>query len=181
MPLCAYDLDGILLDHLWYPEKTGGNKLIANSITSYLIKIRQVLTAHEKNKILLSAVLLPRTFSDPFEHGQDVTAMTSYLNMVIPLTFTHRYLENPVWVGEQIKNFHARLVHGCRIWPGLQLLDDDKNLMTPLEMQQIVDFAIHNGASGIVLYGYPFIDWQWEQVKEWKNSTGHITISESLR
>ncbi|MHB2153706.1 cysteine peptidase family C39 domain-containing protein [Calditrichota bacterium GD2] len=167
-PLIDYNPDGIVLDYLWYPNKAGQNQQIANSITDYIIKIKNVLKVRKKQDIQLGAVLLPRTFSAPLEHEQDITAMSAYLNMVVPLTFTHRYRENPIWVGEQVKKLKARLAQGCEIWSGFRLLDDDQNFMTPLEMQQIVDFALFNGASGVMLFGYPLTNWQWEQVKRWE-------------
>jgi len=164
-PLCKYDVDGILLDCLLYPGEGGISRQITDSITEYLVKIRNIMRKYGKTKKLLSATILPKVSNIHDEFGQDITAMSAYLDVVVPLLFTHRYHENPIWVGKQTKYIKNHIVKGCKIWTGIQTIDDNKNFITDLEMRQLIDYSINAGGSGVILFNYPLANWQWDQLE----------------
>jgi len=171
-PLNKYDIDGILLDNLWYNGNNVNNRKLTDAITLYLFEIRKYLDTNNRTNVLLAATVLPRSFYSSIEFGQDITAMSSYLNLIVPLAFTHKYNENPNWTGKIIRKYLSLIPDKTKIFVGLQLIDNNQNYLTPLEIQQNIDLALSNGAKGVVLFGYPsFTEWQKEKLIDMINKT----------
>ena len=93
--------------------------------------------------------------------------MSGYLDVIIPLALTHTYEEGPARIGQWVHRLKTTIRHGCKIWPVLETVDRDSNLMTPLEMDQCTAFALANGADAIIYAQYPLAEWQWEEVDQW--------------
>ncbi len=157
--------DGIVLNDLWQPvSQEGYGQAGKDALTEYCIRIKQELMRNKSTKKITLSAVVPK---EPSLHGQDILAMSGYLDAIIPLTLTHTYEEGPARIGQWVHRLKTTIRHGCKIWPVLETVDRDSNLMTPLEMDQCTAFALANGADAIIYAQYPLAEWQWEEVDQW--------------
>jgi hypothetical protein len=166
--LCKFDIDGIHLDYLKYPGNafnySGGKEVI----TEYCRLIRKYMDKNGKAFASLSATIIPEGDLTTYLYGQNIFAMSKYLNFIIPSLFTHSYLKNPSWVGSQTEYLTKKVISGCNVWPGLQSIDDRGNFITSLELKQCTDYALASGSNCIVYFQYPLTNWQWEILDRYK-------------
>ena len=161
--------DGIVLNNLWQPASQNGySQVTKDALTDYCIRIKQELLRNKGTQKTMLSALVPAA---PALHGQDILAMSGYLDAIIPLTLTHTSEKDPAWLGQWVRHLKTTIRHGCKIWPVLEAVDSDFNFMTPLEIEESSRFAVANGADGIVLWHYPLADWQWEEIVQWKAET----------
>ncbi len=161
-PLTNMDVDGIYLDCLRYPENAQEFSGASEAVDEYYKLIKEELNENNKSNILLSSSVMPESEETVKRYGQDAASISKYLSFIVPLTFTHSYKENPAWVGNQTEYFNNLVTNGCKIFAALQALDDNKNFTTPFELQQSIDYAVANAASGVIFFRYLLKDWQWE-------------------
>jgi hypothetical protein len=50
----------------------------------------------------------------------------------------------------------------CKIWTEIQMLDDQGNFNTSLEIKQSIIYALSSGSDSIIFSHYPPERWQWE-------------------
>ncbi|HEX3074491.1 MAG TPA: hypothetical protein VHP30_12845, partial [Ignavibacteriales bacterium] len=161
-PLCKYEIDGIYLDCLFLP--VGANVYTGDQkfIDAYYGAIRKLMDKSGKAFASLGAAMIPEGEPGSLPDGQCVFRASQYLNFIVPLLYTHDYLEGPSWTGEQTKYYANSISSTCQVLAGLQTLDNYGNYASSLEVRQCADYAIDGGASGIVCSCYPLANWQWE-------------------
>lgn len=167
-PLCSFDIDGIHMNCLrdFGDAPDSGKSSIA--LVEYYRLLRKTMDKNGKTFASLSTAIIPEINDTLSDHRQNYCAMTKYLNFVTPLLYTHKNFENPGWVGHQVNNILKSLESGCRIWTGLQSLDDNGNYTPSLELKQCTDYALSEGSYGIIYDRYPLISWQWKILDKYK-------------
>ena len=156
---------GIHLDYLRYPGNAHKTEGGADAITNFVKKVRS-----QNPNVLLSCALMPED-NIKYYYGQDVDALKSTLDFVIPMQYKGNYHGDTKWLASTTKLFSQKIP----TWSGLQTYKSDDN-PTQLSNTELLDDAktcINNGAKGIVLFRYgmsPDIDFTSLQPKTTNNS-----------
>ena len=145
---------GVHFDYLRYPGtayKTSGGTA---AITEF---VRQATTAcREVNpNIIMSAAVMPETTNDIYYYGQDIPAITKYLDVIIPMQYKGNYGTGTSWLASTTKWF-VQNSNGAEVWSGLQsyVSDDNPTKLTYTELFADSQTVIDNGASGVIMFRY---------------------------
>ena len=145
---------GVHLDYLRYPGtayKTSGG---TDAITEF---VKQVTTAcREVNpNIIMSAAVMPETSSNIYYYGQDIPAITKYLDVIIPMQYKGNYNSGTNWLASTTKWF-VQNSNGAEVWSGLQayVSDDDLTKLLASELKSDAQTVLDNGADGVMLFRF---------------------------
>ncbi|WP_407378695.1 transglutaminase domain-containing protein [Methanobrevibacter sp.] len=145
---------GVHLDYLRYPGtayKTSGGTA---AITEF---VKQVTTAcREVNpNIVMSAAVMPETSSNIYYYGQDIPAITKYLDVIIPMQYKGNYNSGTSWLDSTTKWF-VQNSNGAEVWSGLQayVSDDDLTKLLYTELSNDAQTCLDNGADGVMLFRF---------------------------
>ena len=161
VPLVKMNVDGICLDYIRYPGNANGNTY---PITSFCMEVRNAVKSINQNCIL-SAAVMPEMEANAYYYGQDYEEMAKYVDVLLPMTYTHNYKMPPSWVGEVVDYIKARA--NCKVQAIIQSLDDEGNFMDKEELKACIECALNNGSYGISFFRYPIADWQYEVIDEY--------------
>lgn len=152
-----YDIDGIHLDYVRYPGTAYKHSGGTNAITNFVKKVDETLYSISP-KISLSAALMPECSVNGYYYGQDYAVLSNYLDFLVPMIYKGNYNKNTSWIGTTTKWIAS---HSTKpVVAGLQVYESDSNLekLPASEINQDIQSAISNGASGYALFRYGWLD-----------------------
>lgn len=142
---------GIHLDYLRYPgtayKTTGG----AEAITKFVKEVKGVIP----KGMLLSCAVMPEE-DCKYYYGQDIKALGSIVDMVIPMQYKGNYEAGTKWLQSTTKSFSSK----AKIWSGLQTYksDDDTTKLSATELLNDAKSCLSAGAKGVVLFRYGLVN-----------------------
>jgi len=165
-----YSISGIHLDYIRY-SGSGSNAAYLNSggtgaITSFVANVTSTVKSI-KPKFAVSAALMPEGAENAKYYGQDYSQLSQYLDFLVPMIYKGNYKQDTSWIGEKVSYIVANS-NGKPVVAGLQTYESD-NDTTPIpasELQNDINTAISNGASGYALFRYGLIDSAYMPIKE---------------
>ena len=145
-------VSGILLDYLRYPgdayKTTGGTDAISEFV-------RQATEAiHNINaNIIVSCSLMPETTSNIYYYGQDLSAISKYADVVIPMIYKGNYKQSTSWITTTAKWFIDNS-KGAKVWAGLQSYNSDKNptKLSKSDLAKDALAALDAKVSGVLIF-----------------------------
>ncbi|BDZ68299.1 hypothetical protein GCM10025860_17470 [Methanobacterium ferruginis] len=152
-----YNVAGIHLDYVRYPgtayKHTGGTEAITNFVKTVYETVKSI-----KAKVAVSAALMPECEVNAYYYGQDYTALSNYLDFLVPMIYKGNYNEDTDWIGTTtnwIVNHSTKPVIA-----GLQTYYSDNNMQTlsASEIKLDIQSALSNNASGYALFRYGWLD-----------------------
>ncbi|MGF7118777.1 transglutaminase domain-containing protein [Methanobacterium oryzae] len=157
-----YDIDGIHLDYIRY-SGSGNNSAYLHaggteSITSFVKRVNTAVKSI-KSKVAVSAAVMPECATNAKYYGQNYTQLAKYLDFLVPMIYKGNYKKNSTWIGTTTK-WIVDHSGGKPVLVGLQTYENDTNT-TPIsssELNNDINAAISNKASGYVLFRYGLID-----------------------
>ena len=164
---------GIHLDYLRYPGNANKTKGGTEAITNFVKQVR----AQNKN-VLLSCAIMPEE-DGKYYYGQDINALKSYVDFVIPMQYKGNYEAGTSWLASTTK-LYAKQVN---TWSGLQTYksDDDTSLLSGSELINDAKTCLNSGAKGVILFRYglsPNINFKSLQIKQLTKASDNVqTIS----
>ncbi|RLF43712.1 MAG: hypothetical protein DRN29_09665 [Thermoplasmata archaeon] len=161
IPLVEMGVDGICLDYIRYPGNAYGNTY---PVTSFCMEVRNAVKSINPDCIL-SAAVMPEMEANAYYYGQDYAEMSRYMDVLMPMTYTHNYQMPPSWVGEVISFIKARA--SCKVQAIIQSLDDESVFMSNDELKACIECALKNDSNGISFFRYPVAEWQYEIIDEY--------------
>ena len=145
-------VDGI---HFDYVRFSGNAYKYKNSVdaVNYFIKSACIKIRNVKPNCIISAAVMPEPNSMKYHYGQDVSTMSKYLDVVVPMIYKGNYHTNSKWIKKTTKKF-VKLSDGAQIWSGLQSYKSDAHVKKLSYKTLFKDAkAAKNGSSkGIVLF-----------------------------
>ena len=88
---------GVHFDYLRYPgnayQTTGGTAAITEFVKQATTACREV-----NPNIIMSAAVMPETSSDIYYYGQDIPAITKYLDVIVPMQYKGNYEAGSSWL-----------------------------------------------------------------------------------
>ncbi|MDP3066101.1 MAG: pseudomurein-binding repeat-containing protein [Methanobacteriaceae archaeon] len=152
-----YAIDGVHLDYVRYPG-TAYKHNGAETITAFVKSVHD--TIHSiKPKVALSAALMPEGSVNGYYYGQDYEQLSQYLDFLVPMIYKGNYRQDTAWIGRTTAYISSHS-NGKPVLAGLQTYISDSDL-TPLsasEINQDIQSALSNGASGYALFRYGWLD-----------------------
>jgi hypothetical protein len=145
---------GVHLDYLRYPgtayKTTGGTA----AITEFVKEVTAACRAVNPN-IIMSAAVMPETTNNIYYYGQDVPAISKYLDVLIPMQYKGNYNTGTNWLASTTKWFVDNS-NGAEIWSGLQSYLSDSNTakLSYNELFNDAQTVVSNGADGVMLFRF---------------------------
>ena len=145
---------GVHMDYLRYPGTAYRTSGGAAAITEF---VKQVTTAcREVNpNIIMSAAVMPETTNNIYYYGQDIPAITRYLDVIVPMQYKGNYGTGTSWLASTTKWF-VQNSNGAEVWSGLQayVSDDDTTKLLATELTNDAQTCLDNGADGVMLFRF---------------------------
>ena len=143
---------GIHLDYLRYPGnayKTSGGTAAISEFT------RQVATAVHNidSGLIVSCAMMPETTSNAYYYGQDISALSKYLDVIIPMIYKGNYGKTSSWITTTTKWF-VQHSNGAKIWAGLQSYksDDDVTKLSASDLKKDTQAALNGNGDGAIIF-----------------------------
>ena len=145
-------VDGIHFDYIRY----GGNAYkYKNSVKAinYFIKQSSIALNKINPDIIVSAAVMPEPNSMKHYYGQDVSYMSKYFDVIVPMIYKGNYHASSKWIKKTTKLF-IKKSNGAQMWSGLQTYKSDSNLkkLSYKALFKDAKAAKKGGAKGIVLF-----------------------------
>jgi len=147
-------VSGVHFDYLRYPGtayKTPGG---AEAVSRFTKKATEEIHKINPN-IIVSAALMPEPSAGTYYYGQDYTALSTYLDAVLPMIYKGNYHKDSSWIGSTTK-WYVDNSKRAAMWTTLQSYKSD-DVPTPLSKAELTfdaKVAKKAGASGVVSFRY---------------------------
>ncbi|MBM4240145.1 MAG: hypothetical protein FJ150_00435, partial [Euryarchaeota archaeon] len=157
-----YEIAGIHLDYVRYSgvgnnaayKHPKGTETITNFVKNVYNTVKSI-----KQKVAVSAALMPEGSVNAYYYGQDYGQLSKYLDFLVPMIYKGNYGQNTAWIGSTTKYIvdHA---NGKPVVAGIQTYRSDKDLtsLSADELRQDIKAAMDKGAAGYVLFRLGLID-----------------------
>ncbi|MEM3397420.1 MAG: pseudomurein-binding repeat-containing protein [Thermoplasmata archaeon] len=170
-----YDFDGVILDCIRYPGTANGNTY---PITSFCQEVSAIIKFYRPGSIIGAAVM-PEMEVNAYNYGQNYTQMAQYLDVLLPMAYTHNYNQQPSWVSTVTQYVKQEALLGnpnCKVWTAIQSIDDNGQYMTNTELQSCINSAISGGAEGVNFFKYPITSTQYQVIDQYSVITATFEI-----
>lgn len=143
---------GIHFDYLRYSNaayKTSGG----TAAISKFAKLASQTLHNAYPSLIVSCSMMAETTNDIHYYGQDISALSMYMDLIIPLAYKGENGQNTAWITSVTKWF-VQNSKGAKIWMGLQGYKSDKSVtkLSSSESTGDVKAAIDAGANGAMLF-----------------------------
>ncbi len=161
-----YGVNGINLDYIYYPgtayKYSGSTQIITSFVKSVYNSVKSI-----KPKVAVSADVMPEGASNSYYYGQNYTQLAKYLDFMVPMIYKGNYgynssngtnskgLNGTKWIGN-LTSYIVSQANGTPVITGLQTYRSESkyDLVPANELQNDINAAISNGASGYALFRY---------------------------
>ena len=171
-------LSGILLDYLRYPGEAyntaGGTAAISKFTKLISDEIRKVNPA-----LIVSATLMPETNTMAHDYGQNYSAISKYVDVVMPMIYKGNYGKSTSWIKSTAKWYVDRS-KGAKVWTVLQSYNSDSDTTKLSESSLTTDIknALSGGSDGVIIFRYGLTNLiDFNDLDSSSTSNGPATIS----
>ena len=149
------NLAGIHFDYLRYPGNAHKNKGGVEAINSF---VKQAVTDLKKvNKnLLISAAIMPETSENKKYYGQDMSFISNYFDIILPMVYKGNYKQNRNWI-EKTTSYFVKNSKKSKIWVTLQSYKDDDHPSTLLSLDELTKdckAVISGKGHGVAIFRY---------------------------
>ena len=147
-------VSGIHFDYLRYPgtayKTTGGTAAISQFVKQATEAIHKI-----NSNLIVSCALMPETTSNAYYYGQDYSAISQYMDVVIPMIYKGNYGKTSTWITTTTKWFVDNS-KGAQVWAGLQGYKSDSSVvkLTSSEIKKDSQAALDGNAPGVIIFRY---------------------------
>ena len=163
---------GIHFDYMRYPgtayKTTGGTA----AISQFAKMAAEALHALDSN-LIVSCSVMPETTNNIKYYGQDLSAISTYMDVVVPMIYKGNYGKSTSWITSTTKWF-VENSNGAEIWAGLQgyKSEDDVTKLTTTDITKDAQAAVNANAAGVVVFR-----WGVTNLVNYNSLTGKTTAS----
>ena len=161
---------GIHLDYVRYPGTAYKYTGAIDTITSFVQQVYNTVKCINSS-VAVSAALMPEGSVNAYYYGQNYTQLAEYLDFLVPMIYKGNYGYNSStgtnskgksgtnWIASTVAYIVSQ-AGGKPVIAGLQTYrsDNDMTEISSSELQNDIDAAANNGASGYALFRYGLID-----------------------
>ena len=146
---------GVHFDYLRFPGTAHNYKNSVAAINYFTQKASSEV--HKINpKCIVSAAVMPEPSDNKYYYGQDVAALSKYLDVVVPMIYKGNYNAGTSWIKSTTATFVKMANGNAQVWTGLQTYVSDSNVV-PLSYSNLykdAQAAKSGGAAGVALFRY---------------------------
>lgn len=117
---------GIHFDYLRYPGTAYKYKNSVNAV-NYFVKTACNKIHKIDSNLIVSAALMPEPSSMKYYYAQDVSYISKYLDVMVPMVYKGNYHAGSSWIKSITANF-VKKSNGAEVWTGLQSYGSDSNV-----------------------------------------------------
>ena len=145
-------VDGIHFDYIRFGGTAHKYKDSTKAI-NYFVKKASYEIHKIKANCIVSAAVMPEPSMMKYYYGQDISTMSRYLDVIIPMVYRGNYGQTTSWIKSVTKTFVLQS-NGAHIWTGLQSYHSNKNINKLSQSALLKDAkaAKSGGAMGIILF-----------------------------
>lgn len=145
-------VDGIHFDYVRF----GGTAHLykdPNRAINYFMKKASIQIHKIKPNCIVSAALMPEPNSMTYYYGQDVSTISKYADVLLPMVYKGNYHQTTKWITSVTKAF-TKQSNGAQVWTGLQSYHSDNNAkkLTQSSLLKDAKAAKAGGAYGVILF-----------------------------
>ena len=165
---------GIHFDYMRYPGNAYQTSGSTAAITQFAKLAAETIHAIDSN-LIVSCAVMPETTSNCYYYGQDIPAISKYMDVIIPMIYKGNYGKSTSWIGTITKWFIDNS-NGAEIWAGLQSYKSDKDVteLSVSELTNDAQTAVNAKATGVVIFR-----WGITNFVDFNSLTGKSTGSSS--
>ena len=147
-------VDGIHFDYIRFGG-TAHKYKDSNKAINYFVKKASYEIHKIKTNCIVSAAVMPEPSSMKKYYGQDISTMSRYLDVIIPMVYRGNYGQTISWVKSVTKTFVSQS-NGAQLWTGLQSYHSNKNVnkLSQSTLFKDAKSAKSGGAMGIILFRF---------------------------
>ena len=145
-------VSGVHFDYIRYPGTAYKTRGGTQKINEFLKLV--VAAVHQINpKCILSAALMPETTSSEYYYGQDYSAMSRYLDVVVPMIYKGNYGKDNSWI-RNTANWYVKNSKGASVWAGIQSYrsDSDTTQLSDTQLHNDAQAGLRGGAKGVIIF-----------------------------
>ncbi|MBQ2832832.1 putative glycoside hydrolase [Methanobrevibacter sp.] len=145
---------GIHFDYLRFPGTAYKYANAVNAINYFMKKACDELH-NLSSSLILSAALMPEPSAMKYYYGQDISELSKYLDVIIPMAYKGNYAKTATWIKTVTAEFVKRS-NGAEVWTGLQgyVSDNNSNKLEVSTLIKDTNYAGIGGATGVVVFRY---------------------------
>lgn len=145
-------ISGVHLDYVRFPG-TAQNYGESVDAVNYFVKKVCSEVRKVKPNCIISAAVMPEPGMTEYYYGQDISTMSKYLDVIIPMAYKGNYVKKTSWITYVTKAFVLES-NSAQIWTGIQAYksDDNPKLLPLSELLKDAKAAKSGGAKGVVLF-----------------------------
>lgn len=145
-------VDGIHFDYVRF----GGTAHLykdPNRAINYFMKKASTQIHKVKPNCIVSAALMPEPSMMTYYYGQDVSTISKYADVLLPMVYKGNYHQTRSWITSVTKAF-VKQSNGAQVWTGLQSYHSDSNAKKLSHSTLLKDAkaAMKGGAKGVILF-----------------------------
>ncbi len=152
-------IGGISGVHLDYVRFAGTAPNYDNSVGAVNYFIKKVCSEVRKVRpnCIISAAVMPEPGMTEYYYGQDISTMSKYLDVILPMAYKGNYVKKTSWITYVTKAFVLES-NSAQIWTGIQTYksDDNPKLLPSSQLLKDAKAAKSGGAKGVVLFRYGY-------------------------
>ncbi|WP_405307367.1 transglutaminase domain-containing protein [Methanobrevibacter sp.] len=168
-------VSGVHIDYIRYPGNAYATSGGTAAINSFAKQISEAVHGINSN-LIVSCALMPETTDNKYYYGQDMDALSKYMDVVIPMIYKGNYNSGTTWIKTTTKWFvdHSK---GAKVWAGLQgyVSDDNTAKLPSSEIKGDSQAAINGGGAGVIIFR-----WGLTNFVSFKSLTGYLASSEPI-
>ena len=107
-----------------------------------------------RNAMVSAAVMPESIYSDKYYYGQDIKAMSKYIDVFCPMIYSHSYGQSSKWIRSQTKAFKKAMGGNAQIWAGLQTYGATGKRLSNKALTADIKYALKGGAVGITFFRF---------------------------
>ena len=148
-------IKGVAGVHLDYVRFGGTAYNYDNSVNAVNYFVKKVCSEVRKVKpnCIISAAVMPEPGMMEYYYGQDISTMSKYLDVIVPMAYKGNYAKSTSWI-TYVTNSFALESNGAQVWTGLQAYQSDDHVVRLSHSALLKDAksAVSGGAKGVVLF-----------------------------
>lgn len=145
--------------HLDYVRFAGTAQNYENSVDAVNYFVKKVCSEVRKVKpnCIISAAVMPEPGMTEYYYGQDISTMSKYLDVIVPMAYKGNYVKKTSWITYVTEAFVLES-NSAQIWTGIQTYksDDNPKILSSTALLKDAKAAKSGGAKGVVLFRYGY-------------------------
>lgn len=149
-------VSGVHLDYVRFGGTAANYENSVNAVNYFVKKVCSEVRKVKPNCIV-SAAVMPEPGMTEYYYGQDISTMSKYLDVIVPMAYKGNYLAKTSWI-TYVTDAFVKESNSAQIWTGIQTYksDDDPKILSSSALLKDAKAAKSGGAKGVVLFRYGY-------------------------